>query len=63
MLSGVNQDYASTGNDSEYETVKQGNWFDNMQRFATYNDVWVLLMNELDEFGFIHLATDNINGY
>lgn len=60
MLSG-NSDYASSGIDSEYERVREGDLIDQMQRFqSVYNDVDVMVLDEL-ECLFSHLYTVNVN--
>lgn len=48
MLSG-NSDYASTGTDTEYDRVKEGNAVDALERFKdAYNDIDVMLLDELN---------------
>lgn len=47
-LGGSNQDYASSGNDREYETVRDYGLLDVSERMRDYNDVDVLVLNELE---------------
>ena len=61
MLS-KNEDYASTGNDNQYERVKQGDFVEKMNAILyDYNDVDFALVRELDTH-FYCLLTSNING-
>lgn len=47
-LGGSDVDYASTGNDREYETVRDYGMLDVADRIEKYNDVDVLILNELE---------------
>lgn len=47
-LGGSDQDYASSGTDREYETVRDYGLLDVAERMPTYNDVDVLILEELD---------------
>lgn len=47
-LGGSNQDYASSGTDREYETVRDYGLLDVSDRMRNYNDVDVLVLNELE---------------
>lgn len=47
-LGGSNEDYASTGTDREYETLREYSLLDVNERIATYNDVDVMILEELD---------------
>lgn len=47
-LGGSNEDYASTGTDREYETIREYSLLDVNERIATYNDVDVMILEELD---------------
>lgn len=47
-LGGSDQDYATSGTDREYETVRDYGLLDVSDRMATYNDVDVLILEELD---------------
>lgn len=63
MLSGDNQDYASTGQDHEHETIHTGAWVDVAEAIDTrYNDVDVMILNKLERM-FTPLITVNMNGY
>lgn len=43
-----NQDYATSGNDLEYETVRDYGLLDVGERIGSYNDVDVMVLNELE---------------
>lgn len=61
-LLSANADYASDGQDLEYETIKEGNISVMTTQFNTlYRDVDNLLMDEL-ECMFIQVYTANVNG-
>ena len=47
-LGGSNQDYASSGTDREYETIRDYGLLDVSDRMRDYNDVDVLVLNELE---------------
>ena len=56
-----NEDYASTGDDREFETVQQGNYLDQAERIQkSYNDVDVMILEEM-EVMFCSLMTANVN--
>ena len=61
-LAGNNQDYASTGNDTEYERIRQLDPVELAKRLELYNDVDLMIINELESL-FSCLFTVNINGY
>ena len=61
-LAGNSQDYASTGNDLEYERIKQLDPLTLAERLASYNDVDMAIINEIDSM-FSSLLTVSINGY
>lgn len=56
QISPTNQDYASTANDQEYETVTDGPWMDKISQLRDYNDIDVLILDELGTL-FSALAT------
>lgn len=59
LLNG-NSDYASTGNDYEYERIHEGSALDKLEQFAnSYNDVDVMVLDELD-FLFSSLMTGSV---
>lgn len=62
MLSGMNQDYASNGTDREHEEIYLGDWMERMQTLKSYNDVDVMILEELETF-FSVMFTVNVNGY
>ena len=47
-LGGADQDYASSGTDREYETLREYGLLDVAERLLNYNDVDVLILDELD---------------
>lgn len=57
---GGNQDYATNANDTEHERVVMGNWLDMVDRFRTYDDVDVMIVDELESM-FSCLLTLNMN--
>ena len=62
MLSG-NEDYASTGNDNQYERIREGNFVEKMLAVMNdYNDVDDALLRELDSH-FYCVLTSNMNGF
>ena len=61
-LRGDSQDYASTGNDVEYERIKQLDPLEIAERLDKYNDVDLAIINEL-ECMFSCLFTVNVNGF
>lgn len=58
---GDNQDYASTGTDSQSETIRRGNWFDIARNIRDYSDVDVIILDEMEPL-FSCLFTASING-
>ena len=61
-LDGRNGDYASTGNDMEYERIRQLDILDLAERLKTYDDVDLMIINEMDSL-FCSLLTQNYNAY
>jgi hypothetical protein len=61
-LAGNNQDYASTGNDTEYERIKQVDPLELAERLERYNDVDLMVINEMESL-FSCMFTANINGW
>lgn len=58
---GDNQDYASNGRDRQYENIEQGDWVEKTIQIAErYNDVDVLILNELETL-FSCLLTVSMN--
>lgn len=61
MLSG-NEDYASTGNDNQYEKIKNGSFLEKMNGlYDSYDDVDMLFIRALDTH-FYSLLSSNMNG-
>ena len=58
-LGGSNQDYASSGTDREYETIRDYGLMELSERIDRYNDVDVLVLNELERL-FMGIATTSI---
>ena len=61
-LAGRNQDYASTGNDIEYERVKYLDPIELEERIRDYTDVDLAIINEIEPL-FSCLLALNVNGY
>ena len=61
-LQGNTQDYASTGNDVEYERIKQLDPLELGKRLQAYDDVDLAIINEIDSL-FSCLISVNVNGY
>lgn len=55
-----NEDYASMGTDHEYERVHKGTILDTVERLRDYDDVDLLIVNELESL-FSCLVTVNLN--
>lgn len=62
MLSG-NEDYASNGNDSQYEDVHQGDFMAKASEARErYNDIDVMILEDMESL-FSSLMTVNVNGF
>lgn len=61
-LAGNNSDYASTGNDMEYERIRQLDILDLAERLKSFDDVDLMVINEIDSV-FSSLITVSMNGY
>lgn len=61
-LQGETQDYASTGNDVEYERIKQLDPLELASRLQSYNDVDLAIIKEIETL-FSCLFTVNVNGF
>lgn len=48
LFASENQDYASSGSDLEYETIRDYSLLDAGERLPLYNDVDVMVLNELE---------------
>lgn len=57
---GGNSDYASTGNDTEYERIKRADVLETMERLKDYQDVDVLVLNDLEQM-FSCLISVSVN--
>lgn len=57
---GGNSDYASTGNDTEYERIRQLDILDLAERLKAYRDVDVLIMEEIEDL-FSCLVSVSVN--
>lgn len=62
QLNGTNGDYASTGNDTEYERLHQMNTLDLNERLQEYEDVDAQILDAIEVL-FSPLITVSINGY
>jgi len=61
-LAGDNQDYASTGNDLEYERIRQVDPFELSERMGDYRDPDLAIIEEIEPL-FSCLFNVNANGY
>lgn len=62
-LLGGNQDYASTGNDAQFERIRQGDFVEKMNAIMyDYDDVDFAFVRNLDTH-FQCVLTSNINGF
>lgn len=62
LLSG-NQDYASSGNDDQHETVVYEHVYDKYRDWVrSYRDIDMLLLDELDMF-FTNIISTHMNGF
>ena len=57
---GGNSDYASTGNDTEYERIKRADVLDTLERLKDYRDVDVLVLDDLEQM-FSCLISVSVN--
>lgn len=62
QLNGTNGDYASSGNDMEFERLRQMDILDLAERLRSYDDVDVLIIEEIEPL-FSCLFTVNVNAY
>ena len=62
QLSGDNGDYASSGNDREFQRIRQADFIDTAKRLQDYNDVDLLIVNDMSSL-FSCLFTVNTNSY
>lgn len=61
-LAGRNSDYASSGNDTEYERIRTADPLDVLDRIKNYDDVDAAIIEEIEPL-FSCLFTVNINGW
>lgn len=59
QLSG-NSDYASTGNDTEYERIRRADILDTIERLKDYRDIDTLILDDLEEM-FSCLVSVSLN--
>ncbi len=57
---GGNSDYASTGNDTEYERIRRADVLDTIERLKDYRDVDQMILDELEQM-FSCLASVSVN--
>ena len=62
QLSGNNGDYASTGNDPEYERIKQLDTLELAERLKNYHDVDLMIIDEIEPL-FSCLLSIDVNGF
>lgn len=60
QLSGKNGDYASAGNDTQYEKIRQLDTLELAERMREYQDVDAMIINEIESL-FSCLFTVNVN--
>lgn len=61
-LNGTNGDYASTGNDTEYERIHQMNTLDLFERLRTYKGVDEMILEEMETL-FSPFFSVSMNGF
>jgi len=61
-LNGTNGDYASTGNDTEYERIHQMNTLDLFERLRAYKDVDAMIIEEIETL-FSPFFSVSFNGF
>lgn len=61
-LNGNNGDYASSGNDMEFERIKQLNIIDAMEKLKNYKDIDLMIIDEIEPL-FSCLFTINVNAF
>ena len=62
LLNGSSEDYASAGSDYEYETIRQGDLLDKMERLQDYRDPDGYILDRLERC-FSSLVSTNIDGF
>lgn len=62
QLNGANGDYASSGNDMEFERLRQMDILELAERLKSYDDVDLLIIDEIEPL-FSCLLTVNVNAY
>lgn len=61
QLDAEHNDYASTADDHEFETVTDGDWLERIERLKSYNDIDLEIVKSCDIL-FSSLITVNMNG-
>lgn len=62
QLNGSNGDYASTGNDTEYERIRQLDILEFAERLRSYDDVDLMIINDMESL-FTCMFTVNVNAF
>lgn len=62
QLSGDNGDYASSGNDREFQRIKQADVIETAKRLTGYDDIDLLVVKDMGSM-FSCLMTANVNAY
>lgn len=62
QLNGDNGDYASTGNDREFQRIKQDDILDIAERLKEYDDIDLMIVKDMGVL-FSPLLTVNVNAY
>ena len=62
QLSGDNGDYASSGNDREFQRIHQADFIETAERVRDYSDVDMMVIDDMSSL-FSCLFTVNVNAY
>lgn len=62
QLSGDNGDYASSGNDREFQRIRQDDILDIAERLKSYDDIDLMIVDDMGSL-FSCLFTVNVNSY
>lgn len=62
QLSGSNGDYASSGQDREYQRITQGDIIETAKNLSDYDDIDLMIVKDMDSM-FSSLLTVNVNAY
>ena len=62
QLSGENSDYASSGNDKEYQRINQADLIETAKRLSGYDDIDLMIVKDMGSM-FSCLYTVNVNAF